>query len=166
MTDADRRKAFNICTSTELGCEDNCPYVELDCSYYECLIANKNFARLEIDRQKAEIDKLKNQIKVGDKIYEDNILKMEAEKDNLKQVIERLQTEVDKWKSALKNGCELSKCINKGWVMNEAYREFAEKFKHTAMAVRKSINDNCTYIVDDEFIDNTLDELTGGSKNG
>ena len=132
MIDADRRKAFNICTSTELGCEDNCPYVELDCSYYECLISHKNFARLEIDRQKAEI--------------------------------ERLQAEVDKWKSALKNGCELSKCINKGWVMNDAYREFAEKFKHTAMAVRKSINDNCTYIVDDEFIDNTLDELTGEIK--
>lgn len=58
MTDADRRKAFNICTSTELGCEDNCPYVELDCSYYECLISHKNFARLEMDRQKARIKEL------------------------------------------------------------------------------------------------------------
>ena len=131
MTDADRRKAFNICTSTELGCEDNCPYVELDCSYYECLISHKNFARLEIDRQKAEI--------------------------------ERLQTEVDKWKCALKNGCELSKCINKGWVMNEAYREFTERLKcrsHRFKTADKIFVD-CVPL---DYIDNTLDELTGGKQ--
>ena len=127
MTDADRRKAFNICTSTELGCEDNCPYVELDCSYYECLISHKNFARLEIDRQKAEI--------------------------------ERLQAEVDKWKCALKNGCELSKCINKGWVMNEAYREFAERL------LQKCAIDRGFAVMSDDAINNTLDELTGGKNN-
>ena len=74
-----------------------------------------------------------------------------------KAEIERLQC------SAKRHGKRVGSLIyHLEQAKSEAYREFAEKFKHTAMAVRKSINDNCTYIVDDEFIDNTLDELTGG----
>ena len=75
---------------------------------------------------------------------------------------ERLQKEAERWKSAMMGECMLSACPNKEQLKSEAYREFAVRFKHMAMAVRKSISDNCTYIVDDEFIDRILKELTEG----
>ena len=43
-----------------------------------------------------------------------------------KEIITELDKEVERLKNILKNGCELSRCINKGWIKSEAVKEFAE----------------------------------------
>lgn len=83
-----------------------------------------------IKEQKSEIEKLREQIKKGDKIYEEAMLNAEAEKDNLKQVVETLKNdriviELDD-KVLLKDfKTEVKKEINT--IKLEAYREFCEK---------------------------------------
>lgn len=42
-------------------------------------------------------------------------------------LINRQKTEIERLQNILKNGCELSRCINKGWLQSEAIKEFAEK---------------------------------------
>ena len=68
-----------------------------------------------------------------------------------KAEIERLK----EYETALKKGCALSRCINKGFVQDEAYKEFAEMAKEA------------TFHYYDSEIDDVYKVLTeGGNEDG
>lgn len=87
-------------------------------------------------------------IRVGDVI--DIINRQKAE-------IEKLNEEVDKWKSALKEGCAMSRCINKGFLKAEAIKEFAERLKQRQF---KSDGIYETEMLWSYQIDEALEEMT------
>ena len=112
----------------------------------DILIRKKETLRDEIAEKDAEIEKLREQIKKGDKIYEEAMLNAEAENNNLKQVIETL----------------VKKEINT--IKSEAYREFAD-------SLTKKVEFLFDYYPDDLVrvygaIDNTLEELTEKNDKG
>lgn len=51
----------------------------------------------------------------------------------LLKVIDQQQAEIERLKEILMNGCKLSRCINKGFIRDEAYKEFAEKITEIFM---------------------------------
>lgn len=164
LTDAEIIKALEYCCgSIQNDCKD-CPFGER-CENDESLL---RYAFDLVNRKTEEICVLYDALEAEQyKVCEltEALDGRDVEIMNLKHEIERLQAEVDKWKCALKNGCELSKCINKGWVMNEAYRELAEKLKENTLEVDVSYGygkEHYTEVVAVVEIDNTLDELTGG----
>ena len=142
MTDAEIIKALERCGNlVDSRCKE-CPYhMAYNAS---CVVSVMRDTLDLIDRKTEEICVLYDTL--------------EAEQHKVCE----LEKEIERLKSEIRNTDNALYALDRPLVeiKHEAYREFAEKFKHTAMAVRKSINDNCTYIVDDEFIDNTLDELT------
>lgn len=152
MTDNEIIKALEVHGNEKFDNCEGCPYLDGDSceGFPKYSKPYRNVLDL-INRQKAEIERLKNQIKAGDKIYEDHMLKMEAEKDNLKQEIERL----------LPFGCqvEVSDKIEQE-IKSEAYREFAEQLEHAEYGQIDSEYATIIYTQDD--IDNALKELTGG----
>ena len=159
LTDAEIIKALECCSiDNHIGVCKECPFTDV-CDEDEQAL--QKHALDLINRQKAQITNL---LEERDKLLKECKRcgrKHGRKVSNMQKEIERLQAEVDKWKCALKNGCEISKCINKGWVMNEAYREFASKLKcriHRFKTADKIFVD-CVPI---DYIDNTLDILTGG----
>ena len=160
MTDEEIIKALEVHGNEKFDNCEGCPYLDGDsCEGFPKYSKPYRDVLDLINRQKAEITNL---------LEERETLLKECKKcgrkhgrtvSKLQKEIERLQAEVDKWKCALKNGCELSKCINKGWVMNEAYREFAERL------LQKCAIDRGFAVMSDDAINNTLDELTGGANN-
>lgn len=134
----------------------------------DILIRKKEALRDEIAEKDAEIEKLREQINKGDKIYEEAMLNAEAEKNNLKQVIETFKNnkiiiQLDDEVLLKDFKTEVNKEINT--IKSEAYREFAERVKKS---IRKSVDDawhsdgigiyDAEYVLDD--IDNLLKELT------
>lgn len=75
-----------------------------------------------------------------------------------KAEIERLK----EYETALKKGCALSRCINKGFVQDEAYKEFFE------LVQAKSYEEHgFLEVVDLQDIETIFEELTeGGNEDG
>ena len=113
MTDNEIIKALECCAVHGLLKCEKCPKKNEGVT---CMYALSNDALDLIKRQKAENEVL--QLNVED--YAETIVELETHSKEQKAEIERLQ-------NILKNGCELSRCINKGWLQSEAIKEFAEK---------------------------------------
>ena len=123
MTDADRKRAFDICTGDYLACEDDCPYAKHGFSILGCLREHRKYMRDEINRQKAEIFNLNKEISAL------NLKNNEFLKSNekAKAEIERLQTASEEAVSCFTRMESLYKikCKELEVAKSEAYREFA-----------------------------------------
>lgn len=91
MTDADRKRAFDICTGDYLACEDDCPYAKHGFSIGGCLREHRKYMRDEINRQKAEIFNL-NKENSALKLKNDEFLKSN---EKAKAEIEKKDTEIE-----------------------------------------------------------------------
>ena len=71
-------------------------------------------------------------------------------------LINRQKAEVERLKEILMNGCKLSRCINKGFIRAEAYKEFAERLKaHLLLNIGERIS-----VVSADDVEKLLKELT------
>lgn len=177
MTDADRKRAFDICTGDYLACEDDCPYAKHGFSILGCLREHRKYMRDEINRQKAEIFnlnkeisalKLKNneflnsnekaqaEIEKKDTEIEILIRKKEALRDEISELtaeVERKTTECERLEIYMD---ELVKQkLNQA--KTEAYKEFAERLKDVPSII---IAGQKHYVIVETYFDNTLKELT------
>lgn len=144
MTDEQIKKALECCSKGFGNCE-GCPY---DNDHNDCVTLDGRTLIFQdaldlINRKDAEIERLNNELVSADEV----IGFREAEIERLKE-----------YETALKKGCALSRCINKGFVQDEAYKEFAERLKAKATS---TFYEEHKY-VDTEDIDEVLEELTEG----
>jgi hypothetical protein len=137
MTDEQIVKAFKICNSENLGCEDDCPFIEI------CKKDNGKLYRAIIDlikRQQAEIESL------------------EADYENVYK-----QASADILASIADGGTSCEWCIDNHRA--EAVREFAEKLTNIICEkIEKSMSNpnGDNYFITDVYtdIDNLVKEIT------
>lgn len=152
MTDEQIIKALEICLDFVSGGESRC----IDCPLHDCDNCSSEklkFALDLINRKDAKIELLTMDVN-----------SLTSERDALQEMVKEQKAEIERLKeyeTALKKGCALSRCINKGFVQDEAYKEFAERLKQSPSVT------NC----ENEWlcldIDNILKELTeGGNEDG
>lgn len=152
LTDAEVVKALEICTDKlTISCPNACPFYD-ECENDLCALERQALALIK--RKDAEIYVL-NEALDGETV----------KNMRLKHEVERLK----EYESALKKGCALDRCINKGFVQDEAYKEFADKIyrmlcnKQNWSALKDAwlINGECSWLK--QKIGNLLKELTEGS---
>ena len=181
MTDNEIIKALECCCDD--GCPDNCPLK--DAGYVGDCIAIKSKSALDlINRQKADLEKNKNIIRLADKTIstqEAELDKKDTEidilirkKECLRDEISGLKAEIERLKepksasaihtlaeSAIEAENRLPKFIQD--IKAEAVKEFAERLKgrHSCFL---DINSQVIDYVEIEDIDNLLNEMVGEGK--
>ena len=183
LTDAEIKKALEICTSEHLGCEDGCPLDGMNCG--------DEIPKLALDlinRQEGVNEKNENIIRVADK----TIATLNAEVERLQDSIDRYNIQVanqreqiDKyepiketlsvfWETMLSIGVEKRKekptleefaeAIQE--IKAEAYKECIEKIKAKSKKeylVYSGASLRTDYTITNKQLDNLLNELVGGS---
>ena len=117
-------KAFGICFSEHLGCEDGCPYVEVPCLGGNTLLKD---ALALVKKKDTEIDIL---IRKNETLKDENFeLKAEVEKyRHIEQTVKDFWSELKKM-SAFKNLQEPTLTELLEYINAEAIKEFAERLK-------------------------------------
>ncbi len=158
LTDAEVKKALDICASEHLGCEDNCPYVTNSDS---CSL--KRDALDLINRQEAKLKALQ----MDNKQLETDNFNANMNCEHLQAEIERLKTEKLILSQKRFNMFERLEFADK--IKAEAYKEFAERLHcHCESIINQPHNENvrplswkCAYEEFDNEVDNLLNELVG-----
>ena len=114
LTDNEIIKALECCTKPEVG--KKCPRARGNNLCNDICVEFLLHDTLDlINRLKADKEALIKGL--------ETLMKCISKK---KEIIAELDNEVEELKNALKKGCELSRCINKGWIKSEAVKEFAD----------------------------------------
>lgn len=145
-TDNEIIKALELCSADECWCDD-CPYENL-CTDTDIT----KFALDLINRQKAEIERLKTENK--DISEQFRILDVECER--LEKANEKQKAEIERLKSPCEMQIEVSEKIENS-IKVGAVKEFAERLKEKAWhGIWETINH-----VDVDEIDNLVKEMVG-----
>lgn len=141
FTDEEIIKALECCYTPTGNCENSCPMYNLkNCN--DTLMAG--YVRDLINRQKAEIERLKTE----NKIYVEANQVIGYQRDQRDKEIDELQKQI--------NGLD----VRENKIKAEAYKEFAERLNNSAMSCL--IGDKYSYkIITTQGIDNLLKEMVG-----
>lgn len=118
----------------------------------------------KIDGLNAENLKLREQIKKGDNIFEAAMLNAEAEKDNLKQVIERLKKSRDDLYEEMSERQKEEVKIARKMGKSEAYRECVERVKQVFGG--NNVFETCVRLIADSILNELTQNLHGTCTEG
>lgn len=173
LTDAEIKKALEICTSEHLGCEDGCPLDGMNCGdeipklaldlinrqEAEIAVSQRRIATLEKlaeHRKKAVFERVERNLELRKDLETAN-----ADNENLKAEVERLKEEL---KESLIENAELLKCkFSADDVAQNIIRAKAEAYKECLEKIeQRDVSESDFYImVKKTEFDNLLNELVG-----